>query len=95
MTINKINDMRPGRHKSAVTGKEQGVLPLSSLPLHQKSKVVSIHTKDRKKLHKFMAMHVLPGMGITLIKNFPSYVFQIGHSQFAIDKELAKDILCE
>ena len=32
---------------------------------------------------------------VTLIQRFPSYVFQIGQSQFAIDKELASCISIE
>jgi DtxR family Mn-dependent transcriptional regulator len=68
------------------------VSPLSSLAAKQKGKVAYIHTKDQKKLQKLMAMSVLPGLSITLLQTFPSYVFQIGQSQFAIDKELAESI---
>ncbi|PIU41687.1 MAG: DtxR family iron (metal) dependent repressor, partial [Candidatus Omnitrophica bacterium CG07_land_8_20_14_0_80_42_15] len=59
---------------------------------NQKGEVAYIHSKDHKKLQKLMAMNILPGMEITLIQSFPSYVFQIGQSQFAIDKELAENI---
>lgn len=65
------------------------VSPLADLKPKQKGHVAYIHTKDDKKLQKLMAMGVLPGMAISLIQSFPSYVFQIGQSQFAIDKELA------
>jgi len=65
---------------------------LANLKVNQKGKVAYIHTKDHKKLQKLMAMNILPGMEITLIQNFPSYVFQIEQSQFAIDKELAENI---
>lgn len=68
------------------------VSPLNRLKVNQKGKVVYIHTKDNKKLQKLMAMGVLPGMTINLIQSFPSYVFQIGESQFAIDNELAESI---
>jgi DtxR family transcriptional regulator, Mn-dependent transcriptional regulator len=68
------------------------VSPLSSLAAKQKGKVAYIHTKDQKKLQKLMAMSVLPGLSIVLLQTFPSYVFQIGQSQFAIDKELAESI---
>ena len=66
---------------------------LAGLKANQKVKVAYIHTKDHKKLQKLMAMGILPGMTVTLIQKFPSYVFQIGQSQFAIDKELAECIL--
>lgn len=65
---------------------------LAELKVSQKGKVAYIHTKDHRKLQKLMAMNILPGMEIALIQNFPSYVFQIGQSQFAIDKELAENI---
>lgn len=72
---------------------KKSILPLTDLKVNQKGKVASIHTKDHKKLQKLMAMHILPGREITLIQKFPSYVFQIGHSQFAVDKGLAETIL--
>ncbi len=62
---------------------------LVNLQVNQKAKVAYIHTKDHKKLQKLTAMGVLAGMSIVLIQKFPSYVFQIGQSQFAADKELA------
>ena len=68
------------------------VSALDNLEANQKGKIAYIHTKDHKRLQKLMAMGVLPGIALTLIQKFPSYVFQIGHSQFAIDKELASAI---
>lgn len=65
---------------------------MTSLSVNQSGKVSRLNTGDHKKLNKIMAMGVLPGMTITLIQKFPSYVFQIGQSQFAIDKKLAECI---
>jgi DtxR family Mn-dependent transcriptional regulator len=65
---------------------------LDNVAVNQKGRVAYIHTHDQKKLQKIMAMGVLPGMTIVVIQKFPSYVFQVGHSQFAIDKELASAI---
>jgi hypothetical protein len=39
-----------------------------------------------------MAMSVLPGLPITLHRRFPSYVFETGYSQFAVDEDIAADI---
>ena len=39
-----------------------------------------------------MAMGILPGAPISLIQSFPSYVFQIRRTQFAVDKEIADAI---
>ncbi len=77
--------------KSKATA-EKIILPLAELEPNQKGKVAYIHTSDSDKLQKFMAMGVLPGMSVTLLQKFPSYVFQIGQSQFAVDKELADGV---
>lgn len=55
-------------------------------------KIAYIHTEDHHILRKLMAMGTLPGSFITLIQRFPSYVFQIGQSQFTIDKHMASHI---
>lgn len=68
------------------------VLPLSELQNGQTGKIAYIHTTDMSMLSKIMAMGALPGMSITLIQSFPSYVFQVGNSQFAVDKNLAEQI---
>lgn len=65
---------------------------MTKLKVNQRGKVSYINTREHKKLKKIIAMGVLPGMVITLIQKSPSYVFQIGQSQFAIDKELASYI---
>jgi Fe2+ transport system protein FeoA len=37
-------------------------------------------------------MGVLPGVAITLLRRSPSFVFEAGYSQFAVDEEIAADI---
>ncbi|MFA5780293.1 MAG: metal-dependent transcriptional regulator [Elusimicrobiota bacterium] len=65
---------------------------LTNFEVNQSGKVAYIQTKDNKKLQKLMAMGILPGMGITLIQKYPSYVLQVGHSQFAVDEDLANAV---
>ncbi|MFA5180448.1 MAG: metal-dependent transcriptional regulator [Syntrophales bacterium] len=57
-----------------------------------KSKVAYLHTKDNKKLQKLMAMGILPGVTVQILQKFPSYVLKIGHSQVAMDREMAEAI---
>jgi len=68
------------------------IMPLSELKAHTKAKVAYLQTHDNAMLQKIIAMGILPGTEITLIQRFPSYVFQAGKSQFAIDKELASHV---
>ena len=69
------------------------VKPLSALKKGQQGKIAYLHTNDRDMLRKIMAMGALPGLSISLVQGFPSYVFQIGESQFAVDKNIAEQIL--
>jgi len=68
------------------------IIPLSKLESHKKAKVSHIKTEDRAMLQRIIAIGALPGIEIVLIQRFPSFVFQIGKSQFAVDKELASCI---
>lgn len=68
------------------------VSPLSQLAQGQKGKVAYIYAPESNKLQKLMAMGILPGAPISLIQNFPSYVFQARQTQFAVDKEIADAI---
>lgn len=68
------------------------VLALSEMESGQKGRIAYINTKEREKLNKLLAMGTLPGISISLIQKFPSYVFQVGQTQFAVDEEIAKQI---
>jgi DtxR family Mn-dependent transcriptional regulator len=65
---------------------------LKDLEVKDRGTIAYLATNDKERLHKLMAMGTLPGLPITMIQKFPSYVFQIGQSQFAIDQEMAEGI---
>lgn len=77
--------------KAKKAGKD--VTGLDQMHSKARGKVAYINAHDNVKLKKLMAMGVLPGAPIELIQSYPSYVFQIGQSQFAVDKELARCII--
>ena len=69
-----------------------GVVPLTELKSGQEGEIAYIQTEDSKKMQKLMAMGVLPGNRINLIQTFPSYIFRVGYSEFAIDANMAREI---
>lgn len=69
------------------------VSPLSKLNPGDKGKISYIQAIEHHKLQKLMSMGVLPGMEIKLLQTFPSYLFEVGHTQFAVDDEIASCIL--
>jgi len=69
-----------------------GVVPLTELKSNEGGEIAYILTEDNKKMQKLMAMGVLPGNRIVLIQTFPSYIFRVGFSEFAIDTNMAREI---
>ena len=69
-----------------------GVVPLTELKSGEEGEIAYIQTEDDKKMQKLMAMGVLPGNRIVLIQSFPSYIFRVGFSEFAIDTAMAREI---
>lgn len=54
--------------------------------------VVYLSARDQQEVRKLMALGILPGEKIRLLRRFPSYVFQVGLSQFTVDRQLAERI---
>ncbi len=83
----------PGRCcQQEQTQAQRLVSPLSQLAQEQEGKVAYIYSPESSQLQKLMAMGILPGAPIRLIQSLPSYVFQAGQTQFAVDKEIADAI---
>ncbi|MBM4016774.1 MAG: metal-dependent transcriptional regulator [Planctomycetes bacterium] len=65
------------------------VRPLAEGPIGGEGVVAYLSTRQRRDIQKLMAMGILPGSRIRLIRRFPSYVFQVGYGQFTADESLA------
>jgi Fe2+ transport system protein FeoA len=91
--------MRPFRRSRpagiAPSPAETEPLSLSSFRVNTRATVVSLNAPDRFRLKKILAMGITPGVEIILLRKFPSFVFQIGHSCFSVDRELAGSILVD
>jgi DtxR family transcriptional regulator, Mn-dependent transcriptional regulator len=68
------------------------IAPLSALQPGQGGHIAYIQMNNPGHLQKLMAMGVLPGVPLTLLRRFPSFVFEAGYSKFAVDEEIATDI---
>lgn len=65
------------------------IMPLTDLEKNKDAVVAYIHTQEKSALQKMIAMGILPSVKIKILQKFPSYILQMGKSQFAVDKELA------
>ena len=70
----------------------QLVAPLSQLTAGDRGKVAYIYAPEAEKLQKLIAMGILPGAPIRLAQKSPSFVFDAGHTQFAVDEQIADTI---
>lgn len=68
------------------------VSALTDLAPGQRGVIAYIHGRRREEMQRLLAMGAIPGMPLELLQKFPSYVFQIGHGQIAVDRETAQDI---
>jgi len=68
------------------------VAPLVELQAGQFGYIAYLQTRDSKRLQKLIAMGVLPGAPIQLLRRSPTFVFRAGYSQFAVDADIAADI---
>ena len=58
-----------------------------------KGTIAELITENESILRKLMSMGVLPGLSFEIIQTYPAYVFKIGNTQIAVDKEIASAIL--
>ncbi len=68
------------------------IAPLCELKSGQDGRIAYIQMNNPRRLQKLMAMGVLPGVPFKVLETYPSYVFEAGYSQFAVDEEIASDI---
>lgn len=71
---------------------ETGVVALTELKACEKGEIAYLATTDSKKMQKLMSMGVLPGNTLELRRTYPTFIFKVGHSEFAVDQELAREI---
>ncbi len=69
-----------------------GVVALTELKPGEKGEIAYLAATDVSKMQKLMSMGVLPGCDLLLTRTYPSYIFKVGHSEFAVDGELAREI---
>ncbi|MFO7578425.1 MAG: metal-dependent transcriptional regulator [Pelovirga sp.] len=69
-----------------------GIVAMTELKPGESGEIAYLAASDDRKMQKLMSMGVLPGSDIALVQKFPSYIFKVGHSQFAVDESLARQI---
>ena len=76
----------------AQTRVDQMVVPMSNLRQGESGAIAYVHTGDSERLKKLLALGILPGESVTLQRRYPSFVFTVGQSRYAVDEGMAQAI---
>ncbi len=74
---------------------EHGVLeeiPLTLLGEGVRARVIRLDQPGSQETAHLVALGVLPGAEVTLLQRYPAFVMRIGHTEFAVDDQLARRI---
>ncbi|MBO8126786.1 MAG: ferrous iron transport protein A [Firmicutes bacterium] len=68
-------------------------IPLTLLSPGTTAKIAGINSRQSGLVHKLAALGVLPGLPISVIQTYPSYLVQINQTQLALDQATARCIV--
>jgi DtxR family Mn-dependent transcriptional regulator len=80
---------------TSFTIKPEPNLSLHELKSGETAIVKRLKTHNTKNLQKLLAMGIVPGRIIQVIRTYPVCILQIDNTQAAMDKELAEQIVIE
>jgi len=74
--------------------KEPGRLigPLAEMETDERATIAYLHSEETSDMRKLMAIGALPGTPVIVRQRFPSYLLEMGNSQFSIDEQMARQI---
>ncbi len=65
------------------------IVPLSEMQPNETGRIAYIQASETAIMQKLMAMGILPGEPIRLIRRSPSFVFEVQQTQYAVDSSIA------
>ncbi len=68
------------------------IVPLSEMKPNETGRIAYLQATGSAQMQKLMAMGILPGETIKLLRRFPSFVFEVRQTQYAVDNAIADGI---
>lgn len=75
-----------------ITENKTTLVTLDELANEEQAVITRITSHDTATIQKLMVLGVIPGMPVTMLQRFPSFLFQVGHTQIAVDKHIARSV---
>ena len=69
------------------------LISLVNVTVNREVYVVRLLSASDEKLRKLTSFGILPGVKIKMLQISPTYVVEVGHTQLALDYEIAKNII--
>jgi Fe2+ transport system protein FeoA len=67
-------------------------VPLTRLGEGVSARVLRLDEPGSQATAHLVALGVLPGVEVTLLQRYPAFVMRIGHTELAVDEQLARRI---
>ena len=67
-------------------------VPLTLLGEGARARVIRLDQPGTAGTAHLVALGVLPGAELTLLQRYPAFVVRVGHTEFAVDDQLARRI---
>ena len=71
---------------------EAAIVSLAAMKSGERGAIAYLSSNEAETMQKLMALGAFPGAPVSVVQTFPSVVFQVGQTQIALDKALARDI---
>lgn len=60
-------------------------IPLTLMPRGSSGTIAGVKSREPGLIHKLAALGVLPGLPVSLLQTYPSYLIQVDQTQLALD----------
>lgn len=88
-----VSVLRSGWRKYVSPPHSEGAAPsLARMRPGQQGVIAYLREDDPVRMRKLLALGLLPGSRIELLRRFPSFILRMGFSRFALDREIADAI---
>ena len=78
--------------REGALAEERLVAPLADLAVGEEGRVAYLHTDENARMRELMAIGLVPGVSVKLLRKRPTYVLKLGECEFAVDEGMARAV---
>ena len=78
--------------REGAPSEERLIAPLADMEVGEEGRVAYLHTGDSTRMRELMAIGLVPGVSVKLLRKAPTYVLALGECEFAVDEGMARAV---